>query len=111
MPPVTLLCIHLNHRSCYDSRQYTTVRDETTTTTAILAAHYDCPMSPVIEFPCVSQSPLFTNRRLTRKIKVLFAFTCAGSWSEAECQAAERSTAAWRCAEKTEINDTVYRGR
>lgn len=46
----------------------------------------------------------------TRKIKVLFAFTCAGSWSEAECQAAESGTAAWPCAEKTEINDTVYRG-
>ena len=31
----------------------------------------------------------------TRKLKVLFVFTGTGSWSEAECQAVENSTAAW----------------
>lgn len=45
-----------------------------------------------------------------RKIKVLFAFTCAGGWSEAECQAAESDTAAGPCAAGGGINDTVYRG-
>ncbi|KAI4811587.1 hypothetical protein KUCAC02_014467 [Chaenocephalus aceratus] len=57
------------------------MRSETTTATP--AALYSSPMSPGIEFPHVSPSPLFTNRGANqKKIKVLFAFTCAGSWSE-----------------------------
>lgn len=60
--------------------------------------------------PMCLSVPCWPTELPSSKIKVLFALTCAGCWSEAECQAAERNTAAWPCAERREINDTVYNG-
>lgn len=56
--------------------------------------------------PACPDLPCLSTEGPTRKIKVLFAFSRAGSCSEAECQAARSGTAAWRCAENM---DTVYR--
>lgn len=85
--------------SCHDTWEFNAFRD--------LPATLD--QSPVIKSqspPREPRPPVFTNR----KIKVLFAFTCAGRWSEAECQAAPSCTAAWSCARTTEINDVLYTG-
>lgn len=103
MQSVTLL--HYSPKcSCYDAHQHTAVIQQQQRQPSLQLAmtvlwalwlkslvHLDLPCLPT-EVP-------------TRKIKVLFAFTCAGSRSEAECQAAESGTAARPCAEKTVINE------
>lgn len=53
-----------------------------------------CKMSTRVVPSSPNLSCLPTDR-LTRKLKVLFVFTGTGSWSKAECQAVENSTAAW----------------
>lgn len=53
-----------------------------------------CKMSTSV-VPSIPNLSCLPTDRLTRKLKVLFVFTGTGSWSEAECQAVENSTAAW----------------
>lgn len=99
----------LSQWSCYDSRASILRREMQRQPSLQLAVMLLCVLWTLrrdslmcLELPCLStEGP-------TRKIKVLFAFTRAGSCSEAECQAAESGTAAWPCAEQAEINDTVY---
>lgn len=43
----------------------------------------------------------------TEKMKVLFAFACAQSCSQAEFQAAESTAVDWHCAEKVAINNAL----
>lgn len=97
-------CVFVNYRLSYDSCQYT---ERCNNNSQLLwLSHEPCDWIP----SCALISPVYQQNGPTRKIKVPFAFTCAGSWSEAECQAAESGTAALPCAEKTEINDTVIGG-
>lgn len=53
-------------------------------------------------------SPVYPPMGPTGKMKVLFAFACVRSCSQAECQAAESATAAWRCAEKVAVNNRLF---
>lgn len=72
-PSPYTVCVCLIYRSCYDAHQYTALRDATTTT-AVPAAHHDRPASPVLEFPRVPRTPLFTNRRANQENQSALCF-------------------------------------